>query len=189
MINRSFGKGFKSFDPINNLKEKIRNKKSINNYIKGLARFIIEPEFSKNTPPERNYVYFQDFVENDGFDIRVVVINNKAVALKRLVRENDFRASGSGNLVFENELIDQRYIKLAFELNRSINSQSLVIDFIHSLDDKIYIVEISYGFPVYNFLDKAAGFWDEDIRWHKSYFNLPQWILESVIESSMINNT
>src|SRR5690606_18970723 len=130
---------------------------------------------------EKGYVYFQEFIANDGYDIRVVVVNNKAIALKRLVRENDFRASGSGNLVFENEKIDIRYIKLAFKTAEKLKLQSLAVDLIHSKKDEIFIVELSYGFPMHNFLDGANGFWDSSLNWHEGDFNPQEWMIDSLV--------
>lgn len=186
LINKAFGKGFSQFDRLGNLKERYRKyklgKDTLLGVAKGLGRLIIPTEFAKLQSRERGYVYFQEFVENDGFDVRVVVIGHKAVALKRLVRENDFRASGSGNLIFENEKIDKEYIIKAFDLSRRIKSQSLAIDFIQSKDNEVLIVELSYGFPMLNFLDGAAGYWDSSLQWHEGKFNPQGWMVEELIK-------
>src|SRR5690606_13083109 len=124
----------------------------------------------------------QDYIEKDGLDIRVVIIGNKAVAVKRLIRDNDCRASGSGNLVFENENIDKRFIQKAFEIAEKIRSQSLALDFILSKSNIIYLVEISYGFPMFNFLDGAAGYWNKNLQWTGGKFNLQGWMVEGIIQ-------
>lgn len=184
-INKAFGSGFKSYDRVSVFKSRIKSK-SVLNKSKAVVRLAYPgkeaKDFIEKQPLERDYVYFQDFIENDGFDIRVVVIDNKAVALKRLVRDNDFRASGSGKLIFENENIDQRYIEEAFKLNEKIESTSLVIDFIHSKNNDIYVVELSYGFPMINFLDGASGFWDSELNWHEEDFNLQAWMVDSLLK-------
>lgn len=186
-IKQAFGKGFPQFNKINNLNEKIRKLKngkgSTLGVAKGVGRLLIKPHYSRIQAPERQYIYFQEFIANNGFDIRVVVIGGKAIALKRLVRKNDFRASGSGNLVFENQNIDKRYIELAFQISSKLSSQSLAIDLIHSKNDKIFVVELSYGFPMRNFLDNASGYWDEQLNWHESTFNPQGWMVENLIDS------
>lgn len=186
-INKAFGKGFSQFNKWNNFYERIRKYKegsdSFEGILKGLGRLIIPTDFSKQQSREKGYIYFQEFIENDGFDIRVVVINNKAIALKRLVRKNDFRASGSGMLVFENEKIDKRYIKLAFDVADKLKSQSLAIDLIHSINDDILIVELSYGFPMLNFLEAASGYWTSDFEWHEGKFNPQAWMIEGLINT------
>ena len=187
LINKAFGKGFSQFNRLGNLKERYKKyksgKDSLLGVAKGLGRLIIPTEFAKLQSRERGYVYFQEFVENDGFDVRVVVIGGKAIALKRLVRENDFRASGSGNLIFENDKIDKDYIIKAFDLSRKIKSQSLAIDFIKSKDNEVLIVELSYGFPMLNFLDGAAGYWDSSLQWHAGKFNPQGWMVEEMVKS------
>ncbi len=72
--------------------------------------------------PEKGRVCFQNFIENDAYDIRVAIINKKAEALKRLVRKNDFGASGSGNLVFENQNMEKRFIELACKLSKLLRT-------------------------------------------------------------------
>lgn len=187
LINQAFGKGFAQFDRLNNLKERYNKYKSrqgnLLNVAKGAGRLVIPTKFSQQKSPEKGYIYFQEFIPNEGFDIRVVVIGDKAVALKRLVRKNDFRASGSGNLIFENENIDKRFIEIAFEINKKVKSQSLAIDLIHSKEnDQVLVVEISYGFPMNNFLDGSSGYWDDNLNWYQSDFNLQEWIISSFLK-------
>ena len=50
---------------------------------------------------ERGYVYFQEFIPNNNFDTRVTVIGDRAFAFTRNVRPGDFRASGSGDIVYD----------------------------------------------------------------------------------------
>lgn len=188
LINKAFGKGFPQFDRLGYLKERVRKVRagqdSIIGIAKGIGRLFIPTQYSKMKGRERGYVYFQEFVKNEGFDVRVVTIGKKAVALKRMVRDNDFRASGSGELIFENERIDKRYIKRAFDLASKLNMQSIAFDFIKDLSSNIYLVELSYAFPMSNFLDGASGYWDEDLTWHNESFNLQGWIVEAFISKT-----
>lgn len=185
MINRSFNKGISQFDKLGNLKERINNFKNGRDNIlgigKAIGRLVVSPDFDRLSHPECGYIYFQDFIENDGFDVRVVVIGDKAVALKRLVRENDFRASGSGKLVFEDKFIDKRYIKIAFDIKNKLKSQSLAIDLVHSRNDDIFAIEISYGFPMLNFLEGSSGYWDNELIWHEGQFTPQYWMIEDLI--------
>ncbi|MGQ1909303.1 ATP-grasp domain-containing protein [Marinifilum sp. RC60d5] len=185
LINRAFGRGFPQFDKWNNLKERWTKfkggKDTFLAVCKGIGRLFINTEFGKMRSPEKGYVYFQDFIPNNGFDIRVVVVGDKAVALQRNIRENDFRASGSGDLVFPNENIDKDFISLAYKLNKKLGAQSTAFDFIKDLDNNIYLVEISYGFPMLNFLDKASGYWDENLSWNEGKFIPQNWMVDNLI--------
>ncbi len=187
LVNRAFGRGFSPFNRWNNLKERIRKvkegKESSLGILKGLGRLIIPIEFAKMSGREKGYVYFQDFIENEGYDIRVVVVNNKAATIKRLVREKDFRASGSGKLIFENEKVDKRVIEEAFNLSRKLKIQSAAMDFIVSKEDgQIYVVELSYAFPMRNIV-KVNGYWDENIKWMGGSFNPGFCIIEDLLSS------
>ena len=185
LVKRAFGKGFKTFDGIVNLKDKWekyrRGAVRFERVIRAFGRLFMTTSYAKLFPRKKGYVYFQEFIKNEGYDIRVVVIGDKAVALKRLVRENDFRASGSANLVFENENIDIRFIKESFELAKKLKTQSVAIDLIKDLDNRIYVVEISYAFPMLHFLDAAAGYWDDSLNWHEEDFNLQGWMVELML--------
>src|SRR5690606_31194767 len=186
LINIAFGKGFSQFDRIANLQEKIRRfkegREGFKGVLKGIVRLIIPTQFSKYQPPEKGYIYFQDFIPNLDSDIRIQVIGNKICGLKRFVRKNDFRASGSGNFIeFNNENVDKNILKIALEINRKINSDSLTVDFIYDNGNPL-IVELSYGFPL-KFYDNCTGYWDEDLKWHERKFIPQEWIIENLINT------
>lgn len=112
------------------------------------ARRIIRQSFStigKNTYTnhfrQKNYIYFQDFIPNDGYDIRVIVVNNWVFGYYRRVLEGDFRASGM-NLV-EKRGLPETAMRIALQINKVVNSPLLVVDMAHGLDGKYYIVEFS----------------------------------------------
>lgn len=186
IVKKAFGKGFPRFNRIGLFRERIRKvregKESYRGIVKGFGRLFIPYDDVAKHANEREYVYMQEFIKNDGYDVRVVVIDKKAAALKRLVRKNDFRASGGGNLVFENENIDKRFIELAFNLSKKLKAQCIAFDFIKDVDSNIYVVELSYGFPMLNFLELASGYWTDDLKWHEEKFNMQWWIAESFLE-------
>lgn len=187
LIQKAFNSGFEQFDRFANLKERIykfrAGKDSILGVFKGLYRLFFIPEFSKFQPPEKGYVYFQDFIPRNNCDIRVIVIGDKAFAIKRMVRENDFRASGSGNIVYEPAQIGKTFIELAFKVNSKIGSSSIAFDFIVDEKNKPLIVEISYGYAIEAY-DPCPGYWDSDLKWHEGKFNPQEWILEKMIKIS-----
>jgi glutathione synthase/RimK-type ligase-like ATP-grasp enzyme len=183
IVNRAFGKGFKQYDSLNGLKERWRKYKlgklNFKDVLKGLARFVYPSEFTKMSGSERGYVYFQKFIEGNDSDFRVIVIDKKAFAIKRMTRENDFRASGSGMLLYNKELFDLKIIRIAFELTNKIQSQCIAYDFIY--DNNIpKVVEISYGFSKKGY-DACEGYWDRDLNWYPGKFDFCGWMVESVI--------
>jgi glutathione synthase/RimK-type ligase-like ATP-grasp enzyme len=112
------------------------------------ARHIVEQAFSNNGRKthvvyfrQKNYVYFQDYVPNDGYDIRAIIIGDWVFGYYRKVLEGDFRASGM-NLVEKRALPDGA-IKLARNINQIVQSPQLVVDMVRGLDGLFYIIEFS----------------------------------------------
>lgn len=190
IIERAFSKGFSSYDPVGSLKERYRKwatgSSTFTDVLKGVARFAYPPRFSKVKGKEIGYVYFQDFIPNNDSDTRIIVIGDKAFALKRFVRKNDFRASGSGNFAYEKELFDERCVKIAFNLNKKIKSQCIAFDFVFDNKGNPLVVEVSYGFTPSGY-DLCPGFWDINLSWHEGSFNPQGWMVDRLIEKTKLS--
>lgn len=188
VINKAFGSGFSQFNRWAYLQERFNKwrlgKDSLIGVCKGIGRLFIPTDFAKMHSPEKGYVYFQDFMPDNNFDIRIIVIGgNKAFGMKRLVRKNDFRASGSGNFVYEKSELDERCVVISFDLAKKIKSQSIAFDFIYDANRNPLVVEVSYGFSI-NVYRKCEGYWSDDLQWHKgSRFDIEGWIIENLIVS------
>lgn len=186
LIKKAFGSGISQFDRLGNLEERYYKYKSgqdtLLGVFKGIGRLVVPTNFSRNQPPEKGYVYFQDFLQGNDSDLRVIVIGNKACALKRFVRKNDFRASGSGLLDYKKESIDKRCVELAFKVNRKIKAQSISYDFAYDSDNNPLIIEISYGFP-FSFCDPCPGYWDDQLKWNADKCTPQEWMVEDLIHN------
>lgn len=184
LIDQAFGRGFKQYDAWPNLKERIRKYKkgltTMNDVGKGVARLFFTTEFAKIAGSEKGYVYFQEFIENNDCDIRVIVVNEKAFAIKRMVRENDFRASGGGVILYDKALFDLNTIKIAMETSRRLNAQCLAYDFVYKNGEPL-IIEISYGFAIGAY-DACQGYWDKELNWHEGAFNPQNWMVDLMKE-------
>jgi glutathione synthase/RimK-type ligase-like ATP-grasp enzyme len=183
LINKAFGRGFKQYEALGNLKERFRlfrlGKTTLWDVFKGIIRIAHTTEYAKVTGREIGYVYFQDFIPGNDYDIRVIVVGDKAFAIKRMVRKNDFRASGSGCILYEKEHFDDETVRLAFEVSEKLQAQCMTYDFVY-LGDKPLIVEISYGFAREGY-DACTGYWDKDLIWHEGKFNPYGWMIELMI--------
>jgi hypothetical protein len=146
----------------------------------GLIRFFILPPFANIKGRERGYVYFQEYIPLNSFDIRIVVIGDKAFAIKRMVRRNDFRASGSGMILYEKEHFKPDTVQLAFVLAGRLKTQSAAFDFIYK-GDQAYVIEVSFGFIKEGY-DLCQGYWTEDLCWHEGPFNPYGWMVEDLIK-------
>jgi glutathione synthase/RimK-type ligase-like ATP-grasp enzyme len=184
-INKAFGRGFGQYESWNNLKERYRKyrlgKTTSWDVFKGILRLAHKTEYARVTGREMGYAYFQDFIPGNNFDIRVIVINDKAFAIKRMVRENDFRASGSGFILYEKEHFNEKTIRLAFNVSDKLAAQCMAYDFVYQSGNPL-IVEISYGFTKEGY-DPCPGYWDKDLTWHEGSFNPYGWMVEDLIRS------
>lgn len=188
LANKAFGRGFSKFNRLGYLKERIRKykegKDNIAGVLKGAARILIPTTLARMSSVEKGYVYFQDFIPDNTYDIRIIVVVDKAFAIKRMTRANDFRASGSGNIVYAKEQIDERCVKIAFEVNEKIKSQSIAYDFVFDKDNNPLLVEISYGFLTVGY-DPCEGYWDKDMTWHEGKFNPYGWMIDEIIKQQV----
>ncbi|WP_298222759.1 hypothetical protein [Flavobacterium sp.] len=189
LINQAFGKGFPAYDAWGSVKERIRKwrlgKTNAFDVLKGFVRLINTPRYAKVMGNEIDYIYFQEFIPNNDCDIRIIVIDGKAFALKRMVRENDFRASGSGDFRYEREAFDPRCVSLSFEYTHKLKAQCVAYDYVFDQDNTPRLVEISYGFAnkVY---DPCTGYWDEQMNWHEGPFNPYGWMVELMLKETSI---
>ncbi len=184
LIRKAFGKGFKQRDAYSDIRERIRKYRKGLGDLKlltgGFYRLFKNHDYEDVKGIEKGYVYFQDFIPGNNYDIRVIVIDDKAFAIKRMVRENDFRASGSGMLHYGKENFDNKIINVAFETSKKLQTQSFAVDFvIHN--GKPLVVEMSYGFPNKNFIEGCIGYWDEDLNFYEGDFNPYGWMVNQVI--------
>lgn len=118
--------------------------------------------------PQKNYFYVQRFIPNNSYDIRVTVIGNRAFGFIRHNRENDFRASGSGNIDYTLDHIPMEAVKLAHAISQKCGFQSMAYDFLCTSNGSIVVNEISYCYvstAVYN----CPGYWDRDLVWHDGH--------------------
>lgn len=187
LIHKAFGKGFPAYDPAGSLKERWRlyklGKTRFYDLLEGAARFFIPPEYSKVRGREKGYIYFQEFITGNDSDIRVVVIGGKAFAIKRMVRRNDFRASGSGSIMYDKSLIDENIIRLSFTLTEKLQSQCVAYDYVYK-NLKPLLVEISYGFSPKGY-DPCPGYWDKQMNWHEGKFDPYGWIIDDIVKPDL----
>lgn len=188
IIKRSFGRGYSIFNQRKVIYDeaisKYKNHKSPLKLLKHL-RFLLKPLNKKwVNHTEKNYVYFQEFLPQNDYDMRILVINqNKIFGYKRFNRKDDFRASGSGQFeFFTPDNIDEKVLKIALKTARKLKMNSVAYDFVYDLNQAPKIIEITYAFG-FKGAQKAPGYWDENFKWHEGVLNSFQyWMVENVIE-------
>ena len=180
-----FRKGYRaSPNALFKAKSNIRSSTNLEMVIKRFKRI---PDFAESLtkarqlPREKGYVFIQEFIPNDGYDLKVVVVGDKLSFLARDVRKGDFRASGGGTFKYDKRLITPDIQRMAFELSETLGFQCMGYDFvIDNRDNSAKIVEISYGFSHTAQMD-LGGYWDRTGAWHDEPLNAPQEVLRNIL--------
>ncbi len=187
LVRKAFGKGFPFIaSPVKDISTRIRTVKSRNDILGKIKRAPSSISAILNArkifPRENAYILFQEYIPDNTFDIRVTTIGDRAFTFTRGVRPNDFRASGSGELIYYNPgEADFECIKIAFEVSQKLGFQSMAYDFVTDPDSgEKLIVEISYVYQ-----DRAvcncAGYFNSKLNWVVGNYWPQDVILDDVI--------
>lgn len=188
LAKRAFSKGFHPASSKSMLIQRFwilrrdKNLKAFIHVLKGIARLLHPKNKYDLLPRQKGYAYFQDYIPNNSFDQRVLVIGNRAISHRRYVRKNDFRASGSGLVHIDKEPSDIKAVKVAFDVSKALKTQCLAFDFIYDSDRKPVIVEISYASPTHVY-DLTPGYWDDELNWIEDPVNPQYFIIEDFLNS------
>jgi glutathione synthase/RimK-type ligase-like ATP-grasp enzyme len=150
--------------------------------LKKLPAFLHTLSRARMFPNERGYVFFQEFIPNDGYDLKIVVIGDKLSYIGRKIRKGDFRASGGGDLFFDKSLVTQNIISSAFSASDKLGFQCMGYDYV--VDAKTgtgKIIEISYGFS-HTALLQSGGYFDRNGIWYNEPLNAPEEVLKMLTE-------
>ncbi|WP_430615314.1 ATP-grasp domain-containing protein [Flavobacterium sp. JP2137] len=91
---------------------------------------------------QKNYLLFQEFIEDATFDLRIMVVGDKLFGYYRYPNAGDFKASGAGN--YERKEIPSQALDLAFKVREKFQSVFLATDLLFSQKtQKYYIIESS----------------------------------------------
>jgi len=182
LISKCFGRGHRFYTPSQVIKEDFRKlmngEGSISELFKTLVHFVYPYKIEKSKGRERGYFYFQDYIPHCDHDIRIQFIGNICYAMKRHVRENDFRASGANKIDYDGSKIPLEAIKLGFRVAEVLNMQTLALDLI-PVGNSWKIAEISYAFAI----DKGEcdyGYYTKDLSWRPGPFNPYAFLVESL---------
>ena len=186
IVNKAFGSGFSQFDRWGYLKERFnkwqQGRDSFIGVIKGIGRLFVPTSYEKMHSKEKGYVYFQEFIPGNRTDFRIKVVNGRCWGFQRKVRDNDFRASGSGCLIFNNSQIPVEMVTIALDVAKKLSLQSVAFDFvIDKKYNKCLIVEMSYGFG-FDENETRGGYWDYCLIRHEELFSPFDWMIEGMLK-------
>jgi glutathione synthase/RimK-type ligase-like ATP-grasp enzyme len=192
-IHRAFTRGFSQFNGWGNFKDKLGlyrdGKETIRSVLVAFLRIIYPEEIGRRRGPEKSYVYFQEFIPNEGFDYRIEIAGDYCIACIRNVRKNDFRASGGHAGSFDKKYIKQDVLDFAFQICDAIKSQSCALDLVRHKDTgELYLIENSYCYGLWED-EFQHGYWDRHGNFYDEEFDSRDWIIESVIAAVQRKNT
>jgi hypothetical protein len=136
----------------------------------------------RREPHERGYIYFQEFLPDNPFDVRVTVVGRRAFAFTRNVRPNDFRASGSGSIDYSRDRIDPECLRVAFRVAARLRLQSAAFDFVFDREHRPRVLEVSFGF-IPKIVFDGPGYWDEDLRFTEGHFWPQDAMLDDLVDA------
>jgi glutathione synthase/RimK-type ligase-like ATP-grasp enzyme len=188
--SKMFGSGVREYDAIGGIIEAFRRyrlgKNKAIDIIKSVAHLTYPVRYERMSGKAWGYVYLQEFIPQNDSDYRVIVINDKAFAIKRYTRPNDFRASGSGYIEYKKEAFEDSLIQTAFNIAAKVNMQCVAFDFVYRNKEAL-LVEMSYGYRKEGYYD-CEGYWDKNLTWHAGKFNPYAWIVED-LKSEFLNKS
>ena len=185
-VRKMFGKGIKPSPPVmNDYKTRLRVHSMRNDLGAALIRLprtvLNIMTINRRKPREKGYFLVQEFIPGNHYDTRVFVIGQRAFALRRKARANDFRSSGSGEFDFDHRNIDKRAISLAFETAKKIGAQSVACDVVFNGENQPLILEVCYiqtPGPAY----RSGGYWDTSLQFHPQPHWPEDFIMEDMLE-------
>lgn len=141
---------------------------------------------------QKNYYYIQKFIDDATYDLRIILVGDKAFGYYRYPDAGDYRASGSSNI--EKKEIPFEALKLAVEVRNKLRSRQMGVDLLFSEKlNQYFVIETSLfnqidtpeqlainGVPGYydvsdinNILFKEGKFWIQELvlrdvikQWH-----------------------
>jgi len=139
---------------------------------------------------QKNYIYFQDYVPNDGYDIRVIVVGNWIFGYYRKVLAGDFRASGMN--IKEKRALPEDAMKVALKVNEIIHSPLLAVDMVRGLDGQYRIIEFSphylMGFSDELHVNGIPGVYVFEADGSYHFENGQFWVAELALREFLLNH-
>lgn len=145
--------------------------------LRSLGRVIV-PSAKGIRGREAGYIIAQEYFSGNDGDIRIVVIRNKAIGIRRGNRPDDFRASGSGVITYEVSDLPRELILTAFDLSKLFSMEIVAFDFLKDKSEFI-LIESSYTVS-YDSYNKCKGYWDTKGVWIDANIDLRELIVDAL---------
>lgn len=88
-------------------------------------------------------LYVQRFIENDGFDVRVLVLGGHVLGAMRRRANGDFRANVACRAVAENHTITDQETQAALGAALAVGARFAGVDLLYGRDGTCYVIEVN----------------------------------------------
>jgi ribosomal protein S6--L-glutamate ligase len=101
-------------------------------------------------------LYLQRFIENEGYDVRVLVLDGKMLGAMRRRANGDFRANVSCRGTAEQHAITDREAQLAHSATESMGARFAGVDLLYGRDGTCYVIEVN-AVPGWQAFQRVTG--------------------------------
>jgi ribosomal protein S6--L-glutamate ligase len=101
-------------------------------------------------------LYLQRFIEHEGFDLRVMVLDGRVAAAMRRRSPHDFRTNVSRSAIAEPVQISDREIDLSLRAAAAIGTRIAGVDLLYDRQGNCYVIEVN-GVPGWKALARITG--------------------------------
>lgn len=137
---------------------------------------------------QKDTILFQEFIPDAGYDLRIMMIGNKAFGYYRYPKKNDFKASGAG--IYEKKEIPKEALKIALDIKTKLNSRLMGVDLLFCNKSNQYrIIETSLfnqiDTPEQLVINGVPGYYDlstNEFKFKSGKFWIHELVMEYVIE-------
>ena len=141
---------------------------------------------------QKGYVYFQKYIDDATFDLRIILVGEMIFGYYRMRPKNDFRASGAGLIVYN--ALPLEAVLLAKTVKEKMPSTILAVDLLSSVrENKFYIIETSIAIDIDTlgelFLKDIPGYYilkDGVLEFHEGKFWLQELTFKEILKETMI---
>ena len=112
---------------------------------------------TKDAELQYGYLFAQEFLPGNDFDVRVTIIGNRAFAFRRFNRPGDFRASGSGRIDWDPNHIGEETIRFAYRVAGQLGAQTIALDILRR-GEELVVVELTLAYASWAVRD-CPGHW------------------------------
>lgn len=117
--------------------DKVKNKEEalaiINKVFSYKGKKTYFPYFS-----QKDYIYFQEFIDSAEYDLRVICIGDKLFGYYRYPNQGDFRASGAGN--YEKKEIPNGALELSYKVREAFGATCLATDMVFCKERNQFLI-------------------------------------------------